>query len=273
MRASGVSLPSVKRLERKPGPLSGRAKTVEALRAALEAAGVEFTNGDQPGVRKGGVGTRFAAGEFASSGTGLAGVGTRFAAGEFASSGTGLAGVGTRFAAGEFARQLRELTDWARAEVPSEEELLEGVEAISPALAEKIAPLLKRKEGVFFVIAVIVWIISHVNLEIDLKATVDINHIFASAVSAIDGQSIADTSTASHSVQTPGPASVSINVEQNLSLSLETERQTKRQMHRATYDKKVKFKKEEPKTVIPHGKAATAGAGVRSKPKPRGRGR
>ena len=130
VRASGVSLPSVKRLERKPGPLSGRAKTVEALRAALEAAGVEFTNGDQPGVRKGGVGTRFAAGEFASSGTGLA-------------------GVGTRFAAGEFARQLRELTDWARAEVPSEEELLEGVEAISPALAEKIAPLLKRKEGVF----------------------------------------------------------------------------------------------------------------------------
>jgi transcriptional regulator with XRE-family HTH domain len=28
-----------------------RERTVDAIRAALEAAGVEFTNGDQPGVR------------------------------------------------------------------------------------------------------------------------------------------------------------------------------------------------------------------------------
>src|SRR5271165_7205535 len=71
-RASGVSLSSVKRLERIPGPLSAHVRTVEALRAALEGAGVEFTNGDQPGVRlkrTGGVGTRFAAASF--SGTGL----------------------------------------------------------------------------------------------------------------------------------------------------------------------------------------------------------
>ena len=173
VRASGVSLATLKRLERKPGPLSGQAKTAEALRAALEAAGVEFTSGGQPRVslkRQGGVGTRFAAGEFASS------------------SGTGLMGVGTRFAAGEFARvveQLRELTDRASAEVPSKEELLESVEAISPALAEKIAPLLKRK-GVLFIIAVLLWII-HVNVGIDLKATVDLNQIFASAVRAIEG--------------------------------------------------------------------------------------
>ena len=82
--------------------------------------------------------------------------GTRFAAGEFASfSGTSLTGVGIRFAAGEFARvveQLRELTDRASAEVPAEQELLESVEAISPALAEEIAPLLKLN-GVLFVIA------------------------------------------------------------------------------------------------------------------------
>lgn len=49
-RASGVSLPSVKRLERKAGPLSAQAKTVEALRAALEAEGIAFTNGGRPGV-------------------------------------------------------------------------------------------------------------------------------------------------------------------------------------------------------------------------------
>jgi transcriptional regulator with XRE-family HTH domain len=50
VRASGVSLATLKRLERKPGPLSGQAKTVEALRAALEAKGIEFTNGGRPGV-------------------------------------------------------------------------------------------------------------------------------------------------------------------------------------------------------------------------------
>jgi transcriptional regulator with XRE-family HTH domain len=49
--ASRVSLPSIKRLETTPGPLAAQARTIEALRAALEAAGVEFTNGGQPGVR------------------------------------------------------------------------------------------------------------------------------------------------------------------------------------------------------------------------------
>ncbi len=46
-----VSLPSIKRLETTPGPLSAQWRTIEAIRAALEAAGVEFTNGGQPGVR------------------------------------------------------------------------------------------------------------------------------------------------------------------------------------------------------------------------------
>ena len=50
-RASGVPLSSLKRLERRPGPLSAHARTVEALRIALEAVGVEFTNGDAPGVK------------------------------------------------------------------------------------------------------------------------------------------------------------------------------------------------------------------------------
>jgi hypothetical protein len=49
--ASKVSLPSVKRLESTPGPLPAQERTVDALRAALEAAGVEFTNGARPGVR------------------------------------------------------------------------------------------------------------------------------------------------------------------------------------------------------------------------------
>jgi transcriptional regulator with XRE-family HTH domain len=49
--ASGVSLPSIKRLETSPGNLSAQPRTIDALRAALEAAGIEFTNGDQPGVR------------------------------------------------------------------------------------------------------------------------------------------------------------------------------------------------------------------------------
>lgn len=49
--ASSVSLPTVKRLESRPGVLAAHNVTVAALKRALESAGVEFTNGDQPGVR------------------------------------------------------------------------------------------------------------------------------------------------------------------------------------------------------------------------------
>jgi predicted transcriptional regulator len=49
--ASSVSLPTVKRLEAKPGGLAAHASTVAALVKALEAAGVEFTNRERPGVR------------------------------------------------------------------------------------------------------------------------------------------------------------------------------------------------------------------------------
>ncbi|AMJ63038.1 XRE family transcriptional regulator [Bosea sp. PAMC 26642] len=51
--ASGVSLPSIKRLESKPGPLAAQDRTVEAIRAALVSGGVEFIpeNGGGAGVR------------------------------------------------------------------------------------------------------------------------------------------------------------------------------------------------------------------------------
>ena len=51
--ASGVSIPTVKRLEATTGDLGGRAATVEAIRSALETAGVEFipSNGGGAGVR------------------------------------------------------------------------------------------------------------------------------------------------------------------------------------------------------------------------------
>ncbi len=49
--AAGVSIPTIKRLEAQDGPLGGRNETGSKIRLALEAAGVEFTNGDQPGVR------------------------------------------------------------------------------------------------------------------------------------------------------------------------------------------------------------------------------
>jgi hypothetical protein len=38
-------------MESSEGEASGYANNVEAVRRALEAAGVEFTNGGQPGVR------------------------------------------------------------------------------------------------------------------------------------------------------------------------------------------------------------------------------
>ncbi|PZV33361.1 transcriptional regulator [Mesorhizobium kowhaii] len=51
--ASMVSLPSIKRLETQFGPLAAQERTVDAIRRALEAAGVEFIaeNGGGAGVR------------------------------------------------------------------------------------------------------------------------------------------------------------------------------------------------------------------------------
>ena len=46
---AGVSRDTVSRIE--AGDTTLKAKTVAAIRAALESAGVEFTNGDAPGVR------------------------------------------------------------------------------------------------------------------------------------------------------------------------------------------------------------------------------
>ena len=50
-KVSGVSEPTIKRLEAGDGDLGGRQTTIDAIRAALESAGAEFTNADQPGVR------------------------------------------------------------------------------------------------------------------------------------------------------------------------------------------------------------------------------
>jgi transcriptional regulator with XRE-family HTH domain len=47
---AGISLPTVKRLEAADGLLGGRKNTGIKLRGALERAGIEFTNGKQPGV-------------------------------------------------------------------------------------------------------------------------------------------------------------------------------------------------------------------------------
>lgn len=40
--AASVSLPTIKRLEAKPGLLRGQPLTIQALRGALERAGIEF---------------------------------------------------------------------------------------------------------------------------------------------------------------------------------------------------------------------------------------
>jgi transcriptional regulator with XRE-family HTH domain len=48
---ANVSVPTVKRLEAADGLLGGREETGIKLRRALEVAGIEFTNGDHPGVR------------------------------------------------------------------------------------------------------------------------------------------------------------------------------------------------------------------------------
>ncbi|MCJ2138825.1 transcriptional regulator [Methylobacterium sp. E-066] len=51
--ASGVSLPTIKRLEVTPGALSAHGPTIVAMRRAFEAAGLEFIpeNGGGAGIR------------------------------------------------------------------------------------------------------------------------------------------------------------------------------------------------------------------------------
>ena len=50
---AGVSVDTIKRLERISGPVSANTLTIDAIRRALEAAGVEFIpeNGGGAGVR------------------------------------------------------------------------------------------------------------------------------------------------------------------------------------------------------------------------------
>ena len=49
-KATRLSIPTIKRAESERD-VSVSSEAVEAIRSALEAAGVEFTNGGQPGVR------------------------------------------------------------------------------------------------------------------------------------------------------------------------------------------------------------------------------
>jgi DNA-binding Xre family transcriptional regulator len=48
---AGISLPTVQRLEAATGVPSTSVQTLLSIKAALEKAGVEFTNGGTPGVR------------------------------------------------------------------------------------------------------------------------------------------------------------------------------------------------------------------------------
>ncbi len=49
--AARIGIATIKRLEAQNNGLGGRDDTVSKIVGALESAGVEFTNGDQPGVR------------------------------------------------------------------------------------------------------------------------------------------------------------------------------------------------------------------------------
>jgi len=51
--ASGVSLPSIKRLETQPGPLAAQMRTVAAIRSTLEAAGVQFVEAGETAIGSG----------------------------------------------------------------------------------------------------------------------------------------------------------------------------------------------------------------------------
>ena len=48
---SGLSLPTIKRIETKPGPASAYDTTLAAIRSTLKLAGVVFIKQNGPGVR------------------------------------------------------------------------------------------------------------------------------------------------------------------------------------------------------------------------------
>jgi len=49
--ASGVSPPTIKRMEAREGPIRGTTNNLWKVQRALEGAGVEFIDDDAPGVR------------------------------------------------------------------------------------------------------------------------------------------------------------------------------------------------------------------------------
>lgn len=50
-KAASISVPTLRRMEATEGPAVGMRNNLTAVRRALEAAGIEFTNGEGPGVR------------------------------------------------------------------------------------------------------------------------------------------------------------------------------------------------------------------------------
>jgi transcriptional regulator with XRE-family HTH domain len=64
--ASGVSLPTVKRMEKQSGPLKGHGPTLQALFRALEEAGIQIIHESE----EGGIGVRLRHPEHRASSTG-----------------------------------------------------------------------------------------------------------------------------------------------------------------------------------------------------------
>ena len=50
-QAANISVATLRRMEASGGPAAGLVNNVLAVRRALEATGVVFTNGDEPGVK------------------------------------------------------------------------------------------------------------------------------------------------------------------------------------------------------------------------------
>ena len=49
-KAAGIGLATIQRIEKSEGPASGNYSTVLKIQAALERAGIEFTDGERDGI-------------------------------------------------------------------------------------------------------------------------------------------------------------------------------------------------------------------------------
>lgn len=118
--------------------------------------------------------------------------------------------------------RMRELADVAKGELPDNSSLLESVREVSPELADALTPISKIKPF-WFLLLVVVWVLTRVNINLDI----DVNDLVSKAIAAAE-QSKDPQVDAQHELE----ANPLVDIKTPASERLGTQRPTKRQSRR-----------------------------------------